>query len=95
MNNNYLKAVKTRLEELRNDLYIAEKTKDKRSREKRIREAKLAISDFANTFPNELQGTLNVRVGGNSLSYKWVEGDINRCIEVIQEMIEEAPEEES
>jgi hypothetical protein len=94
MNKVYLIGVKKRLEELSKDLYIAERTTDKRSREKRIREAKIAISEFGSTFPSDLQGTLHTDIGANPLSWKWVSRDIGKCIEVIERLIEEMPDEE-
>lgn len=87
MDINRLIQIREDLKELRRDLAFAKMTKDGRSREKRIREARLAISDYAHSLPSEVQGFLYTQVDVNALSYQWADGDIGRCIDEIDKCI--------
>ncbi len=80
------------LEELRVNLYLAERTIDKRSRGKRIREAKRAIADYAHNLPSEVLGYLDTTVDVNALNYQWVESDIDRSIKALKEWGATIPE---
>ena len=87
MNAKTLKIIVADLKELRLNLYLAERTKDKRSREKIIREAKLAISSYAHYLPDEVKIYLEENVAVNALNYKWVTSDIKMCIESLEKWI--------
>lgn len=91
MEKNSLKMIVSELEELQTNLYLAERTRDKLSREKRIREAKIAIADYALSLPGEVLGYLDVNVATNALNYQWVRGDIGRCIKALKEWIDSIP----
>ena len=80
------------LEELRANLYLVERTRDKRSKGKRVREAEIAIADYAHSLPGEVLGYLDVNVATNALNYQWVRGDIGRCIKALNDWIDSIPD---
>lgn len=92
MNKRELEAVLKDLRKLQNNLLLANKTKDRRCRDKRIREAKLAISDYAHYLPEEVACILWNKVDVNPMSYQYAENDIKRSITVIEEWIKTLPE---
>ena len=81
------------MEELRTGLYIAERTTDKRRRQKCISDAKTAISDYARGLSPEVLGYLNTKVAPNALNYQWVRDDIGLCIKALKEWADTLPEE--
>ena len=87
MNKGYVRIVIEELEGLRANLYLAKRTKDGRSREKNIREAKLAISNYAAGLTNDIRGFLDTEVDANALSFKWADGDIDRCIRALKDWL--------
>ena len=86
-----LMMIVSELEEFQTNLYLAERTRDKRSREKLIREAKIAITDYAHSLPSEVLGYLDVNVATNALNYQWVRVDIGRCIKALKVWIDSIP----
>lgn len=87
MDINYLETIIDDLKELRDMLYLAERTKDGRCREKRVREAKLKISSYAQLLTPEVAGYLEETVGTNALSFKWGNSDIDSCIRSLKELL--------
>lgn len=83
MNRDYVKSVIVDLEELRAKLELAKRTKDGRSRDKNVREAKKEISNYANGLPSDILGFLDTEVDVSALSYQWADGDIGRCISAL------------
>jgi hypothetical protein len=83
-----LEMIVSELEELETNLYLAERTRDKRSWEKRVREAKIAIADYTHSLPSEVLGYLDTHVATNALNYQWVRGDIGRCIKALKVWID-------
>lgn len=81
----FLKNVIENLVKLHQNLYLAERTSDRRSRGKNIREARCAISDYAQSLPGEILSYIDTYVGVNALSYQWCTTDLGRSIEVLQE----------
>lgn len=92
MNKKELEAILRDLRNLQNNLLLAYMTKDRRCKDKRIREAKLAISDYAHYLPEEVACLLWNKVDVNPMSYQYAVSDINRSITVIEEWIKTLPE---
>ena len=82
-----LKMIVSELEELEANLYLAERIRDKRSWEKRVRKTKIAIADYAHSLPSEVLGYLDTHVAPNALNYQWVRDDIGRCIKALKDLI--------
>ena len=81
--------IKKRLEELYTEWYIAKGWKDRRSREKKIREACSAINKYAMTLPPEVLGLFDTRVAPAALNSQFAGDDIGPCIIVLEEKIKE------
>ncbi|MBR4438826.1 MAG: hypothetical protein IKS79_06985 [Bacteroidales bacterium] len=79
-----LEAILKDLKELQRQLIFARMTKDRRSREKNISEARLSISNYACRLPDEVKCVLEDKVDVNAMSYQYAEGDIGRCIPEIE-----------
>lgn len=92
MEKHTLKMIVSELEELETNLYLAERIRDNRSKEKRVREAKIAIADYAHSLPSEVLGYLDTTVAPNALNYQWTKGDIGRCIEALKDLIASIPD---
>lgn len=80
-----MKSVIKDLERLHTNLYLAKCIRDRRSREKNIREARQAISAYAQLLSGEILGYIDTHVGVNALSYQWCATDLGRSIEVLRE----------
>jgi hypothetical protein len=80
--------IKAQLESLFDMFYIAQRTKDGRRREKNIREARQAISDYSQTIPTEVMDHFIREVGANALNYQHAD-DISECISVLDSLIKE------
>lgn len=87
MDKETLLTIKTRLESLSTQWYIASRLKDKRSRHKKIHEAAVAISTYADTLPPEVLGLFDTKVAPAALNVQFAGDDINKCIEVLEELI--------
>ena len=81
--------IKKRLEELYTELYIAKGWTDRRSRDKKIREACTAISEYAETLPPEVLGLFDVNVAPAALNPQFAGDDIGPCIIVLEKKINE------
>ena len=88
MTKDLLLSIKLRLDDLYTNYYVALRTKDGRRREKNIREAKLAISDYSQTIPTEVMDFFYHEVGANTLNYQHAD-DISECIYILDRMIKE------
>ena len=86
MTKELLLGVKTKLEDLYTSYYIALRTKDGRSREKNIREARQAISDYSQTIPTEVMDVFNREVGANALNFQHAD-DISDCLTILDKLI--------
>ena len=73
-----------RLKELKNNLLYAEMAKDRRSLNKRVRDARRAIADYVYSLPSDVKGFLYTEVDVNAMSYQYAEGDIGRCIKALE-----------
>ena len=82
-----LLTIKTRLESLSTQWYIASRWKDKRGRHKKMHEAAVAISTYADTLPPEVLGLFDTKVAPAALNAQFAGDDINKCIEVLEEEI--------
>lgn len=91
INLEYLELVLEKLKILSDNLYLAERTIDKRRKDKNIREARTAIYDFASSLDGEVKGYLDREVGVNALAPKW-EYDIGDAIRAIEEWINKLEE---
>lgn len=80
--------IKERLNELQDNLLMARTTRDKRSREKNIREARIAIGNYALFLPLDVRYTFEKEVGANALNVQHAD-DIGECITVIDNRIKE------
>lgn len=89
MNKELLLAIKNRLEELYTEWYTANRCKDLRSRDKRIRAACAAIGNYADTLPPEVLGLFDTKVARAALSPQFAGEDILPCIQVLEEKIKE------
>ena len=67
MEKDTLLRIKKRLEELHTQWYIASIWKDKRSRHRKICEASVAISNYADTLPPEILGLFDIEVARGAL----------------------------
>lgn len=81
--------IKKRLEELYTEWYIAKGWKDRRSREKKIREACTAIGEYAMTLPPEVLGLFDTKVAPAALNSQFAGDDIGPCIIVLEDLIKE------
>jgi len=84
--------IKKRLEELYTEWYIAKGWKDKRNREKKIREVCTAISEYAMTLPPEVLGLFDRKVAPAALNSQFAGEDIGPCIIVLENKIKELEE---
>lgn len=89
MNKELLLTIKNRLEELHAEWHMANRCKDLRSRNKRIREACTAIGNYADTLPPEVLGLFDTEVARAALNPQFAGDDILPCIQVLEEKIKE------
>ena len=89
MEKDTLLRIKKRLEELHTQWYIASIWKDKRSRHRKICEASVAISNYADTLPPEILGIFDIEVARGALNAQFAGDDIGCCIDVLDEKINE------
>lgn len=88
MSKEELKKILYHLKDLRDKLYLAKGTTDKRSRDKRIREAERAISEYGNCIPDELRIIFDKEIGPNAL-FGQHHDDISECIKIVERLISE------
>lgn len=82
-----LTTIHERLDELNKKYLIARTTKDKRRREKAIREAK-KIEYFSAFIPYDIKKIFDDKVGANSLNFQHAD-DISQCIDILEQLIYE------
>ena len=80
-----LTTIHERLDELNKKYLIARTTKDKRRREKAIREAK-KIEYFSAFIPYDIKKIFDDKVGANSLNFQHAD-DISQCIDILEQLI--------
>ncbi|MBR1593741.1 MAG: hypothetical protein IJ659_03085 [Alloprevotella sp.] len=88
MTKELLLSIKSKLEDLYTSYYLAQRTKDGRRREKNIREARQAISDYSQTIPTEIMASFYREVGANALNYQHAD-DIPECLGILDKLIKE------
>lgn len=79
------------LNDLADGVYLAKRTKDRRKRDRAIREAYKDVADYATFIPLELKAIFDKQVGANSLNYQHAD-DISQCIEIVNKLIKEKDE---
>ena len=92
MNKKEVEIIVARLKVLKNNMLFAEMTIDRRCHDKRIRDARRAIADYAYYLPGDVKGFLFTEVDVNAMSYQYAEGDIGRCIKALERWIIEHPD---
>ena len=65
---------------------MAYNTKDKRRRDKAIREARNDIANYSAFIPYDIKEIFNNQVGANSLNFQHAD-DISQCIDILEELI--------
>lgn len=90
----YLLEIKDRMNELYTQWYTASSWNDKRSREKKKREACVAISKYSETLPPEILGLFDSEVAYAALNPQFAGDDIGPCIRVLEKKIKEIEDNE-
>ena len=67
---------------------MAYKTRDKRRRDKAIREARNDIANYSAFIPYDIKDIFNNQVGANSLNFQHAD-DICQCIDIMKKLINE------
>ena len=83
-----LTIVYDKLCELNTRYLLAQRTKDKRIREKTIREARNDIDSYSAYIPYEIKEIFDNQVGTNSLNFQHAD-DISQCIDILEKLIKE------
>ena len=83
-----LEIVHTKLDELNTNYLMAYNTKDKRRREKAMREARNNIDSYSSYIPYEIKEIFDNQVGANSLNFQHAD-DISQCIGILEKLIKE------
>jgi hypothetical protein len=83
-----LTTVYNRLEELNTKYLMAKNTRDKRRRDKAIRDARNDISSYSAFIPFEIKEIFDNKVGANSLNFQHAD-DIGQCIDILEKLIME------
>jgi hypothetical protein len=83
-----LEIVHAKLDDLNTKYLLAYKTRDKRIRDKAIREARNDIANYSAFIPYELKEFFDNQVGANSLNFQHAD-DISQCIEIVEKLIKE------
>ena len=86
-----LEVVHAKLDELNTNYLMACNTRDKRRREKAIREAKNDIDSYSRNIPYEIKEIFDNQVGKNSLNSQHAD-DISQCIDIVEKLIKEGKE---
>lgn len=81
-----LTTIYARLEELYTKYLIAKSTRDKRKRDKAIRDARNDISSYSAFIPFEIKEIFDNKVGANSLNFQHAD-DIGQCIDILEKLI--------
>lgn len=80
--------VYTKLEELNTKYLMAKNTRDKRRRDKAIRDARNDINSYSAFIPFEIKEIFDNKVGANSLNFQHAD-DIGQCIDILEKLIME------
>lgn len=83
-----LEIVYAKLGELNTNYLMAYNTRDKRRREKAIREARNDIDSYSRYIPYEIKEFFDNQVGANSLNFQHAD-DISQCIDILKNLINE------
>ena len=67
---------------------MAYNTRDKRRREKAIRDAQNDIDSYSRYIPYDIKEIFGNQVGANSLNFQHAD-DIGQCLEILEELIKE------
>ncbi len=86
-----LTTVYSRLEELNTKYLLAKRTRDKRKRDKAIREAKSNIANYSEFIPLDIKEVFDNQVGANSLNFQHAD-DISQCMDILEKLIKEEKE---
>jgi hypothetical protein len=89
MDKDTLLRIKKRLEELSAEWYTAVNWNDKRCRRRRMHDASIAISNYADTLPPEILGLFDIEVERGALNAQFAGDDIGSCIDVLEKKIKE------
>ena len=81
-----LEIIHARLDDLYTKYLMAYNTKDKRRRDKAIREARNDIANYSAFIPYDIKEIFNNQVGANSLNFQHAD-DISQCIDILEELI--------
>ena len=81
-----LTTVYSRLEELNTKYLLAKRTRDKRKRDKAIREAKSNIANYSEFIPLDIKEVFDNQVGANSLNFQHAD-DISQCMDILEKLI--------
>ena len=83
-----LELVHAKLDDLNTNYLMAYNTRDKRKREKAIREARNDIDSYSRNIPYEIKVIFDNQVGANSLNFQHAD-DISQCIDIVEMLIKE------
>lgn len=83
-----LEVVHVKLDELHTKYLSARSTRDKRRREKAIREARNDIDSYSRYIPHDIKKLFDNQVGANSLNFQHAD-DISQCIDILEKLIKE------
>ena len=86
-----LTTVYSRLEELNTKYLLAKRTRDKRKRDKALREAKSNIANYSEFIPLDIKEVFDNQVGANSLNFQHAD-DISQCMDILEKLIKEEKE---
>ena len=78
----------TKLKELNTKYLMAQNTRDKRRRDKAIRDVRNDICSYSAFIPFEIKEIFDNQVGANSLNFQHTD-DIGQCIEILEKLIKE------
>ena len=83
-----LTTIHAKLDELYIGYLLAQNTKDKRRRDKAIREAKKDIADYSSYIPYDIKEIFDNQVGANSLNFQHAD-DISQCLDILKKLIKD------
>ena len=83
-----LAIVYDKLYELYTRYLISQNTRDKRRRDKAIRDARKEIENYSSFIPLDIKEIFDEQVGANSLNFQHAD-DIGQCIAILEKLIKE------
>lgn len=84
MDRNELQRIIEVLEAFQDKLLLAERCRDKRRREKAVKEARSALDDYVLALPVEVRTFLDDNYEVNALAYQHARKDIGPCINALK-----------